>query len=53
MDSKWHKSSYSNPSGSCVETREKDGKVQVRDTKDQNSPILVFGADEWMKFLGR
>jgi len=46
----WAKSTYSNPSGSCVEARQ-DGVVQVRDTKDPHSPILEFSPASWQAFV--
>ena len=47
----WRKSSYSNPSGNCVETaRLSAGRVVVRDSK-RPGPVLIFTHGEWAAFL--
>jgi len=47
----WRKSSYSNPSGNCVETaRLPAGRVVVRDSK-RPGPVLIFTHGEWAAFL--
>ena len=53
MKSTWTKASRSNNQGNCVEVRWLDGKVQVRDSKDPNGPVLTFTATEWEAFVGR
>jgi len=48
----WRKSSYSNPSGNCVEmARLSAGRVAVRDSKRPGDPVLVFTRTEWSAFL--
>ena len=47
----WRKSSYSNPSGNCVETaRLPAERVAVRDSK-RPGPVLIFSCAEWAAFL--
>jgi hypothetical protein len=47
----WRKSSYSNPSGNCVETaRLPAARVAVRDSK-RPGPVLIFSGAEWTVFL--
>lgn len=57
LQARWQKSTYSNPTGSCVECRQggdQEGKVQVRDTKqDGQGPVLEFSPGAWAEFLGR
>jgi hypothetical protein len=48
----WRKASYSNGSGSCVETASGVGTVSVRDTTDRDGGTLVFTAGAWQAFLG-
>ena len=48
----WQKSSYSNPSGNCVEmARLPAGQVAVRDSKRPGDPVLIFTRAEWSAFL--
>lgn len=47
----WFKSSYSEPTTSCVETAFQTGHTYVRDSKlGAAGPVLVFTADEWAAF---
>ena len=46
----WRKSSYSADTAACVETHLGE-VVQVRDSKDKNSPILTFSPADWKRFL--
>jgi Domain of unknown function (DUF397) len=46
----WRKSSFSSINGACVEVRTDSGTVQVRDTKNPDSPVLGFTSDEWAAF---
>jgi hypothetical protein len=47
----WHKASYTNDRGECVEVAE--GPITgVRDTKHRELGALFFGGDEWQAFLG-
>jgi hypothetical protein len=49
----WHKSSFSNSSGNCVEVASgMTGLVAVRDTKESGrGPILEFAPGTWREFL--
>jgi hypothetical protein len=47
----WHKSSYSGSNGGgCVEIAERPGQVLVRDSKDQEGPVLAFTPEQWRAF---
>lgn len=49
---KWHKSTRSNgQGGDCVEVAERPGVVYVRDSKDQDGPVLTFEAADWRTFV--
>lgn len=48
---RWFKSSYSQPSGDCVEVAHLvDGLVGVRDSKNPSGPALFFTPAEWDSF---
>ena len=48
----WKKSTYSNPSGNCVETAQLPaGEVAVRNSRFPDGPALVFTRAEWDAFL--
>jgi Domain of unknown function (DUF397) len=46
----WQKSTYSNANG-CVEVAFVDSRVAVRDSKRQDSPVLLFTGTEWEEFV--
>jgi hypothetical protein len=46
----WRKASFSNGSGSCVETASDAGTVAVRDTTDRDGGTLAFSAKVWQEF---
>jgi hypothetical protein len=51
IDPRWRKASYSDNGGNCVEVADDDGRVFVRDSKNnQTGPILRFSADAWRRF---
>jgi hypothetical protein len=47
----WRKSSYSNPSGNCVEAAALAGGVALRDSRFPDGPALVFPSARWDAFL--
>jgi Domain of unknown function (DUF397) len=47
----WRKSSRSGSNG-CVEVAFHGGQIAVRDSKDQDGPVLQFTHREWEAFLG-
>jgi Domain of unknown function (DUF397) len=47
----WRKSSYSNPSGNCVEAAELAGSIALRDSRFPDGPVLVFTGAMWDAFL--
>jgi hypothetical protein len=47
----WRKSSYSNPSGNCVEAADLPGGIALRDSRFPDGPALVFAGAAWHAFL--
>jgi hypothetical protein len=47
----WRKSSFSNPSGNCVEAAQLPDCVAVRNSRFPDGPALVFTGAEWDAFL--
>jgi Domain of unknown function (DUF397) len=52
MTTEWRKSSVCTFNGHCVEVREHDGGVQVRNSKAPGDVVLTFTRDEWAAFVG-
>ncbi|MBB5075581.1 DUF397 domain-containing protein [Nonomuraea sp. NPDC059023] len=47
----WRKSRFCNGNSACVEfARLADGNVALRDSKEQDGPVLVFTPEEWDAF---
>jgi hypothetical protein len=46
----WLTSSYSNPSGNCVEVA-RPAEVLVRDSKNRDAGHLTFTAEAWTAFI--
>ncbi|MFJ7218790.1 DUF397 domain-containing protein [Amycolatopsis sp. NPDC098790] len=49
----WFKSSYSNATGSCVETKFEPGAILVRDSKDRRAdqPVVEYPSLAWSFFI--
>jgi hypothetical protein len=47
----WRKSSYSGNSGNCIEVADLGHAIGVRDSKDPNGPVLMFGTGSWRVFV--
>jgi hypothetical protein len=50
-DGAWIKASLSASGGECVEMRRKGGLVEVRDSKDQDGPVLRFARAEFLAWV--
>ncbi|BCL28780.1 DUF397 domain-containing protein [Streptomyces aurantiacus] len=48
----WFTSSYSSGEGQCIEVAALPTAIASRDSKDYNSPILLFTRDGWQDFIG-
>ncbi len=48
----WFTSSYSSGEGQCVEVAALPNMIASRDSKDVNSPVLLFTRDCWRDFVG-
>ena len=48
---RWYKSTRSAANGACVEVARFGAAVGVRDSKDPESPVLRFTANDWQSFL--
>jgi len=48
----WVKSSYSSGEGQCIEAAALPHTIATRDSKDPNSPVLLFARDHWRDFIG-
>lgn len=47
----WLKASRSAASGQCVEMRQHGGALEVRDSKDQDGPVLRFARAEFLAWI--
>ena len=49
----WRKSSFSSPSGNCVEAADLVGGVALRDSRSPDGPALAFTSATWDAFVHR
>lgn len=49
----WRKATLSQANGACVEVASLGGEIAVRNSKEPDGHILVFGMDQWNEFLRR
>lgn len=47
----WRKSSFSDAQNNCVETARIGEVTGVRDSKDRDGAVLIFGQRAWTGFL--
>ncbi len=47
----WRKSNRSDSNGNCVELRQQDNRVEMRDSKCPNGPTLKFNPEAFSTFL--
>jgi|tagenome__1003787_1003787.scaffolds.fasta_scaffold19867090_2 hypothetical protein len=50
-DRGWRRASRCASSG-CVEILMADGRIEVRDSKQSDGPVLTYFPDEWITFIG-
>nr|WSZ97511.1 DUF397 domain-containing protein [Streptomyces sp. NBC_00857] len=48
----WFKSTYSSGQGACIEVAALPTTIASRDSKDLDSPVLLFTRDGWRDFIG-
>lgn len=47
----WRKSSFSGPTNDCIEVRGTHDRLDVRDSKDRQGPVLTFTTAAWQAFV--
>ncbi|HJZ03549.1 MAG TPA: DUF397 domain-containing protein [Streptosporangiaceae bacterium] len=47
----WRKARRSANNGACVELAPAGGQILIRDSKDQNGPVIDFSEYSWRLFL--
>jgi hypothetical protein len=52
FDAAWRKSQRSTQQGACVEVADLTTATAIRDSKDPDGPMLVFGRGEFAALLG-
>ncbi|HSX09495.1 MAG TPA: DUF397 domain-containing protein [Candidatus Saccharimonadales bacterium] len=49
-NAKWGKSTFCD-GGACIEVAKTNGRFAVRDSKQPDSPVLLFTNSEWHSFI--
>ena len=47
----WRKARRSANNGACVELAPAAGQVLIRDSKDQNGPVIAYSQYTWLLFV--
>ena len=47
----WRKARRSANNGACVELVPAAGQILIRDSKDQNGPVIAYSEYSWRRFL--
>lgn len=47
----WRKARRSAGNGACVEVASMSGQVLIRDSKDQNGPVIRYSGSSWYMFV--
>jgi Domain of unknown function (DUF397) len=47
----WRKARRSANNGACVELAPAAGQILIRDSKDQNGPVISYSGNSWRLFL--
>ncbi|HYX57542.1 MAG TPA: DUF397 domain-containing protein [Streptosporangiaceae bacterium] len=51
-DLRWRTARRSANNGACVEVAPTAGSILVRDSKDQDGPVVQYPGNSWRAFLG-
>ena len=47
----WRKARRSANNGACVELAPRAGQILIRDSKDQNGPVIAYSQYSWRLFV--
>ena len=47
----WRKARRSANNGACVELAPAAGQILIRDSKDQDGPVIGYSEDSWRRFV--
>lgn len=50
-DLRWRTARRSAGNGACVEVAPANGQIFVRDSKNQNGPVIYYSARSWHQFV--